>query len=452
MPDDAGSGLSGFKEDTSFLDRASQVSQISQDTRSSYQLFDGISPGDSVSRLMSQVEDGFNTQEQLPGHQPSQRNSVAGSNILKPAPSAKHRVTFLTPKTANARAMQESSAMSREIDHSSPGTVHLKEPSSRRFILEGSRSTRARPDQAMPQLMDTWNDEDADEVLRSLRMDEGGFDSFHSSQGQELVLNGRVSGPITGSSGSSDPWSARSGSSYSQPSASYPSSVFETSPEQDTDISYGGSYSMKSNSKPHLDSMSKDETPRAGSVARFRPEIVTGPIRASSSRAALIPSISSPMLAKSQSAHVIGSPANQYRRFSPQIATVAQLGEDQPKSAGNIHTASAEAGHVGEQSTIREVTGERSAMVASGSARHSVLLPPSSSTLTVAPDAQAHLRSRSVPEPSGGHPGSATVLTSDATPKSTVRSRVAALEERSRSRPISQYSNASSVNSLLHYK
>ncbi|KAG8774895.1 hypothetical protein FRC12_001765 [Ceratobasidium sp. 428] len=221
VADDVGSGLSGFKEDTGFLDRASQVSQISQDTRTSYQLFDGISPGDSVSRLMSQVEDGFNTQEQLPSHQSSQSNSVAGSSILKPAPSAKHRVTFLTPKTANARAMQESSAMSRETEHSSPGaqgiSAHLKEPSSRRFILEDSRSTRARPDQAMSQLMDTWNNEDADEVLRSLRMDEGGFDSFRSSQGQELVLNSRVSGPITGSSASSDPWSARSGSSYSQP-------------------------------------------------------------------------------------------------------------------------------------------------------------------------------------------------------------------------------------------
>ncbi|KAG9126609.1 hypothetical protein FRC07_002797 [Ceratobasidium sp. 392] len=325
-----------------------------------------------------------------------------------------------------------------------------KEPPSRRFALQDNHSNRAQSGRTVSQPVDMWNDEDANEVLRSLRMDDGGFDSFHS-RAQELIFNGRNNGPVTGSSTSSDPWSA-SGSSYSQPSASYPSSAFETSPEQEVGISYGRPHSVVSTSRSQADSMLKDDTPRAGYVARFKPEIVTGSIRTSSSRAALVPTISSPMLAKSQSAHFVGSPVNQYRRISPQLVAAAQLGDDHSKTAGNMHTAFVDTRAAGEQSSIRAVTGERSAIVSSDSARHSVLLPPSSSTLTVASNAKAHLRSRSGPESTGDHPSNANVPNSDTPSKSTVRSRVAALEERSRSRPVSQYSNASSVNSMLLYK
>ncbi|KAG9087980.1 hypothetical protein FRC06_002276 [Ceratobasidium sp. 370] len=446
-PLEVGSGSPGSGGNASRFERTSQANTSSQ-------LYDGLAPGDSMSRLMSELEFDLNPRDRLPSHHSSQRSSVAGSSILKPASSTKHRVTFLTPKTANTHTMEESTTMQRDAKHSVPEnqdpTRYPKEPSSRRFTLEDNGSVRAQPGQLVRRATDTWNDDDADEVLRSIRMDDGRFDSYHSIQGQDLVLNGRASGPVTGSSMSSDPWSA-TGSSYSQPSASYHSSGFETSPEQYSGP-YSHSYSTKSISKSQMDLASKDETPRAGSVARFHPEIVTTVIRASSSRATMVPTISSPMLAKSQSAHVIGSPVNQYRRFSPQLVASTQLGDDGSKAITDAHVVSEETHATGGQSTIRAVMGERSAIVASDSVRHSVLLPPSGSTPAVAPDTMAHLRSRSGPEPSGDRASDTSATISGSVTKSTVRSRIAALEERSRSRPVSQYSNASSVNSIFLYK
>ncbi|KAG8744642.1 hypothetical protein FRC10_009675 [Ceratobasidium sp. 414] len=448
---EVGSGSPGSRGEPS---RFGLTSQVAQEANTSYRLFDGIAPGDSMSRLMSELEYDLNAEGHPPSHYSSQRSSVAGSGILKPVSSTKHRVTFLTPKTANAHTMEEGAAMRRDakqpvLENQDPSR-YPKEPSSRRFALEDSGPVRVQPGQLVHQATDTWNDDDADEVLRSIRMHDGGFGSYRSSQGQELALNGRISGPVTGSSISSDPWSA-SGSSYSQPSASYQGSGFDTSPEQ-----YVGphphSYPTKSISKSQVDLASKDETPRAGSVARFRPEIVTAPIRTSSSRATMVPTISSPMLAKSQSAHVIGSPVNQYRRFSPQLVASAQLGEDCVKATADVHVVSEGARATSGQSAIRAVTGERNAVVTSDSVRHSVLLPPSGSALTVVPDTKAHLRSRSGPEPSGDGASNTSAAISDTPTKSTVRSRIAALEERSRSRPISQYSNASSVNSIFLYK
>ncbi|KAG8702841.1 hypothetical protein FRC08_003216 [Ceratobasidium sp. 394] len=166
----------------------------------------------------------------------------------------------------------------------------------------------------------------------------------------------------------------------------------------------------------------------------------------------MVPTISSPMLAKSQSAHVVGSPVNQYRRFSPQLVASAQLGDDYSKATTDAHVVSAQARAMDGQSTIQAVTGERNAIVASDSVGHSARLPASSSTLVVTPDTKAHLRSRSGPEPSGERASNTSAVISDNITKSTVRSRVAALEERSRSRPVSQYSNASSVNSIFLYK
>ncbi|QRV94961.1 arrestin [Ceratobasidium sp. AG-Ba] len=422
-----------------------RASQTCRDGKTLPELADTMTPGDSMSRLMSELEYDLNTPRQEFDHYSSQVYSTAGSRTLK-SQSMKHRVKFLTPRTSDSRATEERTALDNDTQ-TAPNNYNIaglsKVPSSRRFALREDINISAKSNRYARRTMDVWDDDDADEVLRSIPMGTGGFDS---TAGQDIMTSTSISGPITGSSMSSDPWSA-SGSSYSQPSASYQSSTFETSPEERPEFLYSRSYSMHPGLKVRtdLDSISMDDTPRAGSVARFQPEIVDGGVQTSSSRATVVPMISSPMLARSLSAHVVGSPVNQYRRLSPQLIDVSRTGDQFsgiPIDVGDVCAARP-------RPASNSVATGHNGIAGSGTTRHSIFPPPSNSTLTVVPDTKAHLRSRSGPQPRKDSSSNADVSGPHAPTKSMVRSRIAALEERSRSRPMSEYSSTLSTHSAI---
>ncbi|QRV80440.1 arrestin [Ceratobasidium sp. AG-Ba] len=422
-----------------------RASQTCRDGKTLPELANTMTPGDSMSRLMSELEYDLNTPRQEFDHYSSQGYSTAGSSILK-SQSTKHRVKFLTPRTSDLGATEGRTVPDNDTQ-TAPSNYNIvglsKVLSSRRFASREDINISAKSNRYAPRTMDVWDDDDADEVLRSIPMATGRFDS---TEGQDIMTSTNISGPITGSSMSSDPWSA-SGSSYSQPSASYQSSTFETSPEERPDFLYSRSYSMHPGLKVRtdLDSISMDDTPRAGSVARFQPEIVDGGVQTSSSRATVVPTSSSAMLARSLSAQVVRSPVNQYRRFSPQLIDVSRTGDQSsgiPIDVGDVCAVRARPASNG-------VATGQNGMAGSGTTRHPILPPPSNSTLAVVPDTKVHLRSRSGPQPRKDSSSNADVSGPDVPTKSMVRSRIAALEERSCSRPMSEYSSTSSTHSTI---
>lgn len=418
---------------------------------------------ESMTRLFSELESDLGTsvagecRSVRFAHDGRQRSSTC-SGILKHSSLVKQRVAFLTPEHDNSPTM----SMVPSVSHEDPGLHTLgselgsncsKQSTLRRFVPGVHDPIRTQSGDIIPRVRqheDAWTSDDADEILKSISMDGESFNSYDASrlsQGQELVVKERIVGPTTGTLLFPEPWPESATSSSTHPSSGSYQSSFEiprehaggltNDPRSPDAISEVDSQTYFA-SRPS--SLLKDDTPRARSVPRFHPEIVTAPIQPSHSRATMVPSVSSPMLAKSQSAHVVGSPVNLYRRFSPSQHMQVNALEDKLQRLSS-QLSPEETRTMGAGRTPWKPTWEHS-LLATASSLHDVS-PSGPKPNTVR---NAHLRSQSGPNSresnySSGGSGSEHVS------RSTVRSRIAALEERSRSRPVSEYSSVSPTSS-----
>lgn len=439
------------------IQAGSRTSQLSSTSR---RLPDPSATTDSVTRLFSQLESDLSAsvaeeRRSVRFANDGRQRSSTGSGILKPSSLAKPRVTFLTPKHDSPPMIE----IAPSVSYEDPVLHLLSSELGSSFSKQGSR--RSAPDgpihvqpgdiiTRLGQDADAWDRDDADEILKSIPMNEENFNPYNASrlsEGQEILLKERAGSSLTGSTLSLEPWSESAASSSMQPSVGSRQSSFEGSYGQtrgSTDYSRSPEVISEVDSQYNLSSrpssLLKDDTPRAGSVPRFRPEIVTAPIQPSHSRATMVPSISSPMLAKSQSAHVIGSPVNLYRRFSPSQAMQAQASEETPSRVSS-QLSPEEKRTMGAGRTPWKPTWEHNLLTAAGSLREVNPAGPRPNLVR-----KVHLRSQSGPNSresdySSGGSGSEPIL------RSTVRSRIAALEERSRIRPVSEYSGVSPTSS-----
>ncbi|CAE6538483.1 unnamed protein product [Rhizoctonia solani] len=372
-------------------------------------------------------------------HQSNERSSRV-SSILKAPSSAKHRVTFVTPTQSNTFDVHSVTQEPNDgiLPHHSDTGANLglqHQLPANKFKLRDDGPVLVIPDN------DIWSSDDADGILSSINLDSQGFGAYGSydlDHTQEIIVNRPPPGVHTASASSSEPWSNEDTTTDYQSSIDQRPSRFETlSPNDERpptlfhrrEISSAPGSQYSHGQCP--ESFFAEDTPRAGSIRRFHPEIVTSTVQTSASRATLVPVISSPMLAKSQSAHVVGSPVNQYRRFVPQSFGVL------PREGDSFATQYVPQLSVKEK---RKLNAGRTPwrtqwdQKATSIPRESIEASPQSPIDSDIRTSRIHLRTRSTPQPREDQDP-------DVTPsQSTVRSRIAALEERSRGRPYSSYS------------
>lgn len=431
------------------LDITKEASLFQDESRAFPELFDTSTSSGSVTHLITQLESDIerdgniiepnHAHRSIPSVDYMHQRTPELSSSSKPAPS-RHRVTFLTPT--------QSSVSKAGRDHqgsiNGPGRVQFHATTdpmcsraSMRKISSRSGEILVKANAQIPQNKDIWSSDDADAILESIRMDNYGFNSYEPDSpnyGQEVIIGRRLTGFHTASTLSSEPWSTSAASTrdyQSVASADHPS--FETPGKTErlvplprpATISLGPGLQYHHAQDPELLS---EDTPRAGVVPRFQPEIISGSVQVSASRAALIPTISSPMLAKSQSAHVAGSPVNQYRRLLPQQTITAFRPGDTARSVSHLSPEEKRTMNVG-RAPWKTKWDQSATLIPYHSAEAGSNSRPSDSRIK-----HVHLRSRSTPQPQDEPNHNAPAS------QGTVRSRIAALEERSRSRPFSAHS------------
>ncbi|CAE7132376.1 unnamed protein product [Rhizoctonia solani] len=364
------------------------------------------------------------------------------SSILKTSSSAKHRVTFVTP--TQSTSFNAHSATQVPGDNTWPHSSDIggdsglhQQPPVKKLRLRDDGAVLVNPEK------DIWSSDDADAILNSIHLDSRGFSAYgpdNLDHAQEIIVKRPLPGASTASTSSSEPWSSEGTSTDYRSSMDQRSSGFEgPSPDdqrpptlvrrREISSAPGSQYGHGQRSESFL----TEDTPRAGAIRRFQPEIVAGTVQTPASRGTLVSVISSPMLAKSQSAHVVGSPVNQYRRFVPQSFGMSP-GE-----------GSSTATHDGPQLSVKEkrklnagrtpwkTQWDLSAISIPSESTQASLQSPRQMDDDIRAS-RIHLRTRSTPQPREEQ-------NLDVAPsQNTVRSRIAALEERSRGRPFSSYS------------
>ncbi|KAH7338769.1 hypothetical protein B0J17DRAFT_613988 [Rhizoctonia solani] len=404
---------------------------------------------DSVSNFITQLESDLDNvgtaasadQERRSvrfAHQSIERGS-GDPSILRAPSSVKHRVTFVTPTQPHVFDSDPASQEPAEVAllHYSDVGVDSglqQQPLAKEFKSRDDKPALINPDK------DIWSSDDADAILSSIHLDSQGFNTYvHSGldYSQEVVVGRPFPGLYTASTSSSDPWSSEATTTDYQSSSDQRSSRLEASNPEDSrpptlyrrqEISSAPGSQYGHGRYP--ESFIAEDTPRAGSIRRFQPAITTGTVKTPASRATLVPATSSPMLAKSQSAHVVGSPVNQYRRFVPQLFAMPSREGDPTVVQYSPQMTSKGKRKLNAGRTPWRPRWDKSVITIPGD-------PASPGPRYVDSDTRSsrvHLRTRSTPQPREEQDMDI------ASSQSTVRSRIAALEERSRGRPHSSYS------------
>ncbi|KAF8753770.1 Arrestin (or S-antigen), C-terminal domain [Rhizoctonia solani] len=393
--------------------------------RASPRIGDTSTTSESVSNLITQLESDLDSIGQTVSadqerrsvrfaHQNDKRDPSA-SDTLKARSSTKHRVTFMMPIQLDADMGSVFPPSSEYSPQVSSGTGHYtglrQQPLVKKLNPQDREPISVNPDK------DIWTSDDADAILNSIRPDTQTFctSSLSSlSHTQEIVADRPSSGLYTASTSTStsEPWSSsgtttdcHSGTDHYYSRFDAPGPGFRNPPARYDLQDISSAPGSQSSDRQRAESLLTEDTPRAGSVRRFQPELIAGAIQMSASRATLVSAASSPMLAKSQSAYVIGSPVNQYRRKNP------ALFEGETKTERRTYTL--------ENPLDKSVA----------SIRHSPRQLDNDLRTS-----RIHLRAHSTPQPRENQDMGI------APSQSTVRSRIAALEERSRGRPSSSYS------------
>ncbi|CAE6507509.1 unnamed protein product [Rhizoctonia solani] len=433
---------------TDFTHRSSSVPVQSQ---ASPRLHDASTTLESVSNFITQLESDLDSIGHGPGadqerrsvrfaHQSIERGSEV-SSILKAPSSVKHRVTFVTPNQSNAF---DSGPTSQEpVDNASlhysdvgadPGLQ--QHPPTKKFKLQDNEPVLVNP------ATDIWSSDDADAILSSIHLDSQSFSTYVPNGldcSQEVVVGRSFPRLYTASTSSSEPWSSEATTTDYQSSTDQRSSLEASSPgdgrlptlyrRQEISSAPGSQYGYGRYSESFI----AEDTPRARSIRRFQPAVITGTVKTSASRATLVPAITSPMLAKSQSAHVVGSPVNHYRRFVPQSFTMSPREGDPTAVRDSPQVPFKENRKLNAGRTPwRSRWGDNAIAIPCDPAS-----PGAQGSRYADSDIRSshiHLRTRSTPQPREEQNLDTT------SSKSTVRSRIAALEERSRERPHSSYS------------
>ncbi|CAE6458572.1 unnamed protein product [Rhizoctonia solani] len=375
-------------------------------------------------------------------HQSHDRGpSISGT--LKAPSSAKHRVTFVTPTQSDTPDVDSDSQPPTEDLLPLPSDVGpnlglRQQPPVKKPKLQEDQVIFVNPDK------DIWTSDDADAILNSIRLDSqtfGAYDLNGRSHTQEVVVDRPSSGLHTASTSTSEPWSSSGGTTtdyqssgdpyYSRSDAPGPGGRHPSARYRQPNIS--SAPASQYGERHCVESSLTEDTPRAGSVKRFQPEFVTSDIQMSASRATLVPAISGPMLAKSQSAYVVGSPVNQYRRFVAQNFAISSHEGGSTVPPGDPQLSSKEKRKLNAGRTPWKTQWDRTD---TSIRKQSTDLGLRSSRQLDNDLQSSHidLRTRSTPEPREDQDMDIS------SSQSTVRSRIAALEERSRGRPFSSYS------------
>ncbi|CUA67374.1 Putative cyclic nucleotide-gated ion channel 19 [Rhizoctonia solani] len=421
-------------------------------SRGSPRLDDTSTTLESVSNFITQLESDLDSVGHAVGadkerrsvrfaHQSNERGSEV-SGILKAPSSAKHqRLRGLILGATQSRTFDSYSASREPTDTT---LAHHSDIGADSALQKLPPVKKLRPRDNDPVLVipdnDIWSSDDADAILGSINLDNQVFSAYDRSDfdhTQEIIVDRPPPGVNTASTLSSEPWSSEATSTGYQSSTDQRSSRFAApSPNdgrppsllrrQEISSAPASRYSYGQRSEPFF----AEDTPRAGSIRKFQPEIVTGTAQMSASRATLVPAISSPMLAKSQSAYVIGSPVNQYRRFVPQSFGVPLREEGPTTTHGSPQMTVKEKRKLNAGRTPWKTQWDQGATSVS---RESTGTGSQSSIENDIRTSRIHLRTRSTPQPREEQNRDATLS------QSTVRSRIAALEERSRGRPYSSY-------------
>ncbi|KAF8684510.1 Arrestin (or S-antigen), C-terminal domain [Rhizoctonia solani] len=413
--------------------------------RASPRIGDTSTTSESVSNLITQLESDLDSIGQTVSadqerrsvrfaHQNDKRDPSA-SDTLKARSSTKHRVTFMMPIQLDADMGSVFPPSSEYSPQVSSGTGHYtglrQQPLVKKLNPQDREPISVNPDK------DIWTSDDADAILNSIRPDTQTFctSSLSSlSHTQEIVADRPSSGLYTASTSTStsEPWSSsgtttdcHSGTDHYYSRFDAPGPGFRNPPARYDLQDISSAPGSQSSDRQRAESLLTEDTPRAGSVRRFQPELIAGAIQMSASRATLVSAASSPMLAKSQSAYVIGSPVNQYRRFVPQNFAVPPREGTSVTPPGKTQLSSKEKRKLNAEHTPWKTHWDKSV----ASIRHSPRQLDNDLRTS-----RIHLRAHSTPQPRENQDMGI------APSQSTVRSRIAALEERSRGRPSSSYS------------
>ncbi|KAJ1302584.1 hypothetical protein OPQ81_002901 [Rhizoctonia solani] len=384
---------------------------LATQSQASPRLYDTSTTLESVTNFITQLESDLDGVGHIVGADQEHRSvRFAHQSSEQSSGIFRHSQGALLDQTSISRELIEDTA----THHSDVGghTGLEQQTLVKKFKFRDDGPVLVNPDK------DIWSSDDADAILSSIHPDSRGFSNYGSNDldhSQEVVVKRSFPGACTTSASSSEPWSSEASTT------DYQSSADQRSPYMKYLQRLGLNTAKDKASIPSI----RGDTPRAGSIRRFQPEIVASAVQRLASRATIVPGITSPILAKSQSAHVVGSPINQYRRFVAQSFVIPSRDGDSAATQDRSQMFSKErrklnAGHTPWRSQWNQnVTSTRL---------------PSSYVDSDTQTSRIHLRTHSTPQPRDEQ----NVHTVPS--QSTVRSRIAALEERSRGRPFSSYS------------